>query len=509
MESPVSNDKGDHLCVLVHGLWGNPSHLKYLASALRARYDKSILQILVVKRNAGTFTYDGIETGGERVTREIEDALEEYARNGIEIRKMSVVGYSLGGLVARYAVGLLYSKGYFEKIQPMNFCTFATPHLGVRTPLLGWHNHIWNVLGARTLSASGRQLFMIDNFRNTNRPLLSVLSDKDSVFYKGLSLFSNRVLYANAVNDRSACYYTTFISRIDPYASISSLSINYVPGYSPIVIDPNNPFSPSTKEDEKLPVSHRITKTTTGAVRRLPMVLIYSLVIPIGVIVFLLNSVIQNFSSKRRIRLHSSDESLDYHRLPLLVEEMQEAAEGIIEDIHHEMSPQHLPAGSEESVNISPTSTTSEMSRSGWTLAGSSSDFRDGGRKSQVDSDPALEDVQTISARDKNELDNENNPATASVEERTRGYEDDQAVHETEQHLPKEQSQMSFPTLALASHQFDIISSLDTMGIKKFAVYIHNDRHSHAAIIVRRPWSKRWEEGKVVVGHWLNEAFIT
>jgi dienelactone hydrolase len=52
-----------------------------------------------VKRNSGTFTYDGIETGGERVTREIEDALEEYARNGIEIRKMSVVGYSLGRLL--------------------------------------------------------------------------------------------------------------------------------------------------------------------------------------------------------------------------------------------------------------------------------------------------------------------------------------------------------------------------------------------------------------------------
>lgn len=52
-----------------------------------------------MKRNAGTFTYDGIETGGERVTREIEDTLEEYARNGIQIRKMSVVGYSLGKLL--------------------------------------------------------------------------------------------------------------------------------------------------------------------------------------------------------------------------------------------------------------------------------------------------------------------------------------------------------------------------------------------------------------------------
>lgn len=31
------------------------------------------------------------------MTREIEDAIEEYARNGVEIRKISIVGYSLGG----------------------------------------------------------------------------------------------------------------------------------------------------------------------------------------------------------------------------------------------------------------------------------------------------------------------------------------------------------------------------------------------------------------------------
>lgn len=85
-------------CSDTSSLWGNPTHLQYVASALRACYDQSILQILIVKRNSGTFTYDGIETGGERVTREIEDAIEEYARNGVEIRKISIVGYSLGGL---------------------------------------------------------------------------------------------------------------------------------------------------------------------------------------------------------------------------------------------------------------------------------------------------------------------------------------------------------------------------------------------------------------------------
>ncbi|OCL04010.1 DUF676-domain-containing protein, partial [Glonium stellatum] len=166
-----------HLCVLVHGLWGNPQHLDYLATSLRQRYSDDKLHILVAKSNSGNFTYDGIELGGERVTNEIEETLEELARSGREITKLSVIGYSLGGLVARYAIGLLYHKGWFEKLEPINFTTFATPHLGVRSPLLGLHNHIWNVVGARLLSTSGRQLFTIDRFRATNRPLLAILAD--------------------------------------------------------------------------------------------------------------------------------------------------------------------------------------------------------------------------------------------------------------------------------------------------------------------------------------------
>lgn len=92
-------------------LWGNPSHLKSLSASLREQYPEDKLHILVVKRNAGSFTYDGIETGGERVAHEIEEHLDELSRSGTPVRKISVIGYSLGGLLARYAIGLLYHKG--------------------------------------------------------------------------------------------------------------------------------------------------------------------------------------------------------------------------------------------------------------------------------------------------------------------------------------------------------------------------------------------------------------
>lgn len=66
-------------------------------------------------------------------------------RNGL--KKISFVAHSLGGLVARYAVGKLYEKpgeanssdspskaksGEIAGLEPMNFITFATPHLGSR-----------------------------------------------------------------------------------------------------------------------------------------------------------------------------------------------------------------------------------------------------------------------------------------------------------------------------------------------------------------------------------------
>ena len=210
-------------------MWGSPKHLDYVASRLREKHSEDKLHILVAKTNIGNFTYDGIDLGGERVAQEVEDCMKDLEKAGSKLDKISVVGYSLGGLIARYTIGLLYSRGYFDNIQPTNFTAFASPQLGVRTPFMGVHYSIWNILGARTLSTSGRQLFLIDSFRDTNRPLLSVLSDPSSIFMTALSKFKHRVLYANIINDRSAPYYTTSLSTSDPsQTSMRWISITYL-----------------------------------------------------------------------------------------------------------------------------------------------------------------------------------------------------------------------------------------------------------------------------------------
>jgi hypothetical protein len=86
---------------------------------LRDQFPEDKLHILLPKTNSGNFTYDGIEVGGERVTKEIEEELERLQKKGVNINRISIVGYSLGGLVARYAIGILYHKGVFDRIEPV------------------------------------------------------------------------------------------------------------------------------------------------------------------------------------------------------------------------------------------------------------------------------------------------------------------------------------------------------------------------------------------------------
>jgi Putative serine esterase (DUF676) len=90
-----------------------------MATCLRGRYPDENLHIYLSKSNCGSLTYDGIALGGERLCQEIEDEMEHLARRRLKIQRFSMVGYSLGGLVGRYALGLLDSQGFFDQITPV------------------------------------------------------------------------------------------------------------------------------------------------------------------------------------------------------------------------------------------------------------------------------------------------------------------------------------------------------------------------------------------------------
>lgn len=453
----ANSEEPYHLCVLVHGLWGNGSHLNYLSTSLRQKFSEDELIILVCKRNASSFTYDGIEVGGERVTKEIEETIADLKQDGIKIDRFSIIGYSLGGLIARYSVGLLDSKGYFDYIKPVNFTTFASPHLGVRTPLRGYSNQLWNVLGARTLSASGRQLFTVDDFRQTGRPLLSVLADPESIFIHALSKFENRSLYANITNDRTAVYYTTGISRKDPYKDLSKLALNYVPGFDNVILDPEQPYRLAAQPKELPTFTERVKVTSQTILRRAPVIAGLSLVLPIAIVVFLINSGIQTFRSQKRIVLHESDtddSGYAQYRIGWMVNNVRAGIEDVFEATNSAQQQDYLPDGTEEL-------TEGDMDRS----------------------------------------DTQNRTAT-HVPELEKAVE----AHPPPLRRKSTSSPSEFPTLALTPAQFGMINALDDVGFTKFGVHIQKSTHSHAALIVRSD-RKAFSEGKVVVRHWLDTNF--
>jgi hypothetical protein len=463
----------DRLCAKFDfsSLWGNPNHFWCLKTYLREKYPKERIHILVPKRNTGSLTCDGIETGAERVTLEIEEALQALEEQGERVTKISIIGYSLGGLIARYCVGVLHSRGWFDKLQPVNFTTFATPHLGVRTPLLGWHNHIWNVTGARTLSMSGRQLFMVDNFRSTGRPLLSILADESSTFVSGLRLFKNRSLYANIINDRTVPFYTSYITPHDPFVHMNAININYLPGSAPIILDPANPVSRKTSP---LSLNERLASNARTFYKRLPLFIFFIVFVPIGTILFLINSVVLNVKSSKRIRLHEEGKlgvrKGAYRSLPLFVNDLRRAAESAFENVAAEHTPEYLPQDSPIAV---PRRGSIVSNRSGYTTG------------SEDDEKPLLLHRKTHSFT-----------STISICEEPETM--DEEVEEEEEEDKKDE----FPTLALTPAQFKAIDVLDQLNWRKYAVHLHQVNHTHAAIIVRMN-RKAFAEGKVVLKHWL------
>ncbi|KAI0875418.1 putative serine esterase-domain-containing protein [Hypoxylon argillaceum] len=439
MESNGSgNVVANHLCVLVHGLWGNPNHMKQVATAIRATYPEDQLHLLLAKRNSGNYTYDGIELGGERVCVEIEEEIEAISRRGGNITKLSIVGYSLGGLVSRYAIGLLHAKGVLDKVEPVNFTTFATPHLGVRAPLRGWYDSIWNRLGARILSESGRQLFIVDKFRDTGRPLLSILADPESIFISGLKRFKRRTLYSNIVNDRTVVHYTSMITKTDPYGDLTKIKTNYVMGYEDVILDRADPVKPLPPISPQSTISS-VASDGLAYIKNGPYILALAIFLPIGITAFLLNSAVQTVRSARRIQRHENGQAgiqIEKYRMPIWMKEFQGTVEDVYENLSNSQKQAYLAASDDEGFDSS--------------------------------LDPRETDI----------ID-----------------------------LERQQSQPHLPTLALAPCQFTMITALDSVGWRKYPVWIHKVRHSHAAIIVRAEKAS-FSEGFIVLKHWLTEEFL-
>ncbi|KAJ9121976.1 hypothetical protein QFC24_004559 [Naganishia onofrii] len=235
MASGSSAQRKDvHLMVLIHGLWGNPKHLEVAREELEFANERALeqeiegaerhipeLRILVAQGNEGTYTYDGIDVCANRVAKEIDKEVARIEKDGSRVvREFSVMGYSVGGLIARYLIGLLHSRdpSFFAKHRPVNFTTLASPHVGIvkyRGRFWQWVAVQW---GYSLLGRTGDQLYTWDKYAaQDDRPLLEVMSDADEIFIKALNSFQHIDFYANAVQDYTVPYPTGAINYDDPF----------------------------------------------------------------------------------------------------------------------------------------------------------------------------------------------------------------------------------------------------------------------------------------------------
>lgn len=287
---------------------------------------------------------------------------------------------------------------------------------------------------------SGRQLFIIDEFRDTGRPLLAVLADPKSIFMSGLRKFKRHSLYTNIVNDRTAVYYTTGIQKTDPYKDIDNLQVNYLEGFDDVILDPLNPFGTLCKVPDPATLSS-VTRSGIKWFKRIPFILTLGVFLPIGIIAFLVNSAIQTVRSSNRIKLHEKGEAgvnVDEYRVPLWIKEIREEVEHVFETLNSSQNQEYLAVGD----------------------------------------------------------DDDDDSSGAEVEEDCK-----RMTRERRMSTPTQ------PTLALAPCQFEMIDALDSVGWRRYPVWIHKVRHSHAAIIVRME-KETFNEGRVVLKHFADREFL-
>ncbi|XP_058760013.1 putative lipase ROG1 [Vicia villosa] len=232
----------DHLLVLVHGIGSCPGDWSYAEEELKMNLGKNFL-IYASSSNAYSKTYTGIDEAGKRLADEIMQVVKKTK----SLKRISFLGHSLGGLFARYAIAVLYSpdtynsgqpgdpanlviensqrtdfsRGMIAGLEPVNFITLATPHLGVRgkkqlpflfgIPIL---EKLVAPIAPLFIGHTGSQLFLTDDKPKIPPLLLRMASDcEDGKFISALGAFRCRVVYANVSYDHMVGWRTSSIRR--------------------------------------------------------------------------------------------------------------------------------------------------------------------------------------------------------------------------------------------------------------------------------------------------------
>ena len=225
----------EHLFLLCHGLGGSPGDLAYLKKAI---YDQCTEEgegeqhrVLVhtctsnyegpnmwtISLHDGMqSTFDGIDRGGARVAEELRGLVRQYPT----LKRLTMVGNSLGGMYARYCAAECFdpATGKVAGLEPVCYATTATPHLGVR-------NYLWVSMLPKAVvkvgSRVGRTVMQLNHFDGAEEGAgggggggagLVVRMATEARYVDALKAFAHRAVYTNAKHDSLVAYETAGLS---------------------------------------------------------------------------------------------------------------------------------------------------------------------------------------------------------------------------------------------------------------------------------------------------------
>ncbi|CUM62976.1 uncharacterized protein PRCAT00000536001 [Priceomyces carsonii] len=227
LQSADDNAKSAHLFVLIHGLWGGPNHMSTIERSIKELLPECSKEIIVtLKPSSFRFwkTYDGLKYNSQRIIQEIFYEIEILKQNkNYRVDKISIIGYSLGGLLSRYVIGMLNDLNVYSKIEPVFFTTFATPHVGIEFFKENVFDKGANHIGQFIFGKSGREMFMRDA-----KNIMVTLADPKETYYKGLAKFQKHILLANIKNDRTVAFFTSYITDYSPFDDWETIKIKYL-----------------------------------------------------------------------------------------------------------------------------------------------------------------------------------------------------------------------------------------------------------------------------------------
>ncbi|TVU28868.1 hypothetical protein EJB05_20404 [Eragrostis curvula] len=194
-EEEAGGEEADHLVIMVNGLYGSSADWKFAAEQFVKRLPGKVF-VHRSQSNHSKLTYDGVDIMGERLAEELRFEgymvtyyfimqVRQVVQRRTNLRKISFVAHSLGGLVTRYAIGKLYEPSTTEAFS----------------------------LDTEKLSDEQK---VPDVDRDDGKPplLLRMVQDcDDGKFMSALRSFKRRVAYANITYDHIVGWRTSSIRR--------------------------------------------------------------------------------------------------------------------------------------------------------------------------------------------------------------------------------------------------------------------------------------------------------